>query len=267
MTLPLDGSITRLTTAPVFNLRAGGENLDSKVFFRVLSTLGLPLRDTDFSGPMKIDLSITGPSSGFVTQLRSRFDGVAVERKKSVRGTVNGELSIQLPSGAGPISHRMRGDGKLIARDGELTNVNLVRKVQHATGIIGFSKEQGKEVTTFKTLETDFVLDGGIADFKRIHLVNPQIESSGLGTMTLDQPKLNVSMETTLSATSVAKSVTGKAAGFFKDGQGRVVVPLKITGPVENPAVNLDTEKLLAKGMPLSKQKGFGSLFRQLFRR
>jgi hypothetical protein len=267
LVLPLDGTINRVTTAPSFNLRASSENVDSKVVFRVLSGLGLALRDTNFSGPMKLDLSVTGPSQAFVTQLRSRFDGVEVERKKSVRGTVNGELAINLPSGAGPVSHRLRGEGRLIARDGELTNMNLIKKVQSVTGLIGFSREQGKEVTTFKTLETDFVLDQGVAEFKRIHIINPQLDASGAGTMTLDRPRLNVAMDTRLAAASIGRSVTGKTAGFFKDADGRIVVPLKITGPVENPAVNLDTEKLLAKGMPLSKEKSFGSLFKQLFRR
>ena len=267
LSLPLDGNINRLMTAPSFNLRASTDKLDSRKFFKVLSGLGFALRDTNVSGPMKVELSITGPSQSLVTQLRSRFDGVEVERKKAVRGTVNGELSMRLPSGTGPLSRRLQGDGKLIARDGELTNMNLVKKVQSVTGFIGLSKEQGKEVTTFKTLETDFVVDQGVADFKRIHIVNPQIEANGLGTMTLDQPKFDVAMETALSARSISRSLTGKAVGFFKDGQGRIVVPLKITGPVENPAVNLDAEKLIARGMPVSKEKTFGSFFKQLFRR
>jgi len=254
-------------TAPAFNLRAATDRLDSQKFFKVLSGLGLALRDTTFSGPIQVDLTVTGPSQNLVTRLHSRFEGVEVERKKSVRGKVDGELSIRLPSGAGPVSRRLQGDGKLIARDGELTNVNLVNKVRHVTGLIGFSKEQGKEITTFKTLETDFVLDQGVADFKRIHIVNPEIEANGLGTMTLEQPRFDVAMDTALSARSMNKSMTGKAVGFFKDGQGRVVVPLRITGPVENPAVNLDAEKLIANGMPVSKQKSFGTLFKQLFRR
>ena len=85
--------------------------------------------------------------------------------------------------------------------------------------------------------------------------------------MSLDGPTLNVAMDTRISAPEVSKSFRGKSGGFFKDGDGRVVVPVKITGPVENPTVSLDTEKLLAKGMPASKEKNLGSLFRQLFRR
>ena len=53
---------------------------------------------------------------------------------------------------------------------------------------------------------------------------------------------------------------------FLKDGKGRVVVPLKITGRVENPSVNLDSEKALARGIGGNVEKGLGSLFKNLFR-
>jgi len=54
---------------------------------------------------------------------------------------------------------------------------------------------------------------------------------------------------------------------FFQDSQGRIVVPLKITGPVQSPSVNLDTEKLSEKGMTRSLGKSFGAFFKQFFRR
>jgi hypothetical protein len=265
--LPLEGSISHLSTAPFVNLSVSSDSLDTKVFFQILSAFGLALRDTDFSGPMALRLTVSGPSNSLVTQIRGHFKDVRIERKRSIRGNLNGEVFIKLPFGGGSVSRRLQGDGKLIAKDGELTNVDLVKKVQRVTGLIGLSKEQGREVTTFKTLETDFTVEQGVADFKRIHMVNPQLEANGGGTMTLDQPKLNMAIDTALSPQVLARSGREKSAKFFKDGQGRVVVPLKITGPVENPAVNLDGEKLVQRGMTQPMEKGFGSLFKQLFRR
>jgi hypothetical protein len=49
-------------------------------------------------------------------------------------------------------------------------------------------------------------------------------------------------------------------------GLSRVIVPLKVTGPVENPAVNLNAEKLGATALPQKVEKGFSSFFKQLFR-
>ena len=85
--------------------------------------------------------------------------------------------------------------------------------------------------------------------------------------MTLDRPTLNMAVETALSNEASARAGRGRAAAFFKDGQGRIVVPLKITGPAENPAVNLDSEKILTKGMGEKMEKGLGSFFKQLFRK
>jgi hypothetical protein len=53
---------------------------------------------------------------------------------------------------------------------------------------------------------------------------------------------------------------------FLKDSQGRIVVPLKVTGRVEDPSVNLDSEKALARGIGSNAEKGLGSLFKSLFR-
>jgi hypothetical protein len=52
----------------------------------------------------------------------------------------------------------------------------------------------------------------------------------------------------------------------LKNSQGRVVVPLKIAGPMENPAVNLNSEKLVETGVPRSAEKNLSALFKGLFR-
>jgi len=43
-------------------------------------------------------------------------------------------------------------------------------------------------------------------------------------------------------------------------------VPLKITGRVENPSVNLDSEKALARGIGSRAEKCLGWLFKNFFR-
>ena len=267
LVLPVEGNVTHLSTVPFVNLSLSSDSLDAKTIFHILSAFGLAPRDTEISGPMGLRMTVTGPSNSLVTQVRGRFKDVRVAGKRSLKGKLNGEVFLKLPLGSGSAVRRLQGDGKLVAKDGELTNVDLIKKVQRVTGLIGLSKQQGREATTFKTLETDFIVGDGIADFKRIYMVNPEMEVNGGGTMTLDQPMLNMAVETTLSAQGLARTVRGRTAAFFKDGQGRLVVPLKITGPADNPTVNLDGEKLAQKGITPSTEKGIGSLFKQLFRR
>ncbi|HTN71113.1 MAG TPA: AsmA family protein [Methylomirabilota bacterium] len=267
LVLPIEGNITHVSTAPVVNLSSSSDSLDAKMLFQILSAFGLAPRDTEISGPMELRVTVTGPSASLLTQVHGRFKDLRVEGKRSLKGNLNGEVFIKLPLGSGSAARRLQGDGKLVAKNGELTNIDFIKKVQRVTGLIGLSKEQGREATTFKTLQADFVVGDGVADFKRIYMINPEMEVNGGGTMTLEQPMLNMALETALSAPALARTVRGRTAAFFKDGQGRMVVPLKITGPADNPIVDLDGEKLAQKGLTQSMEKGIGSLFKQLFRR
>jgi AsmA protein len=266
MTFPVQGSVSNLSTTPRVNLNLAADNVDAKPIFQILSVFGLAPRDTEISGPMSLNMTVTGPSNALVTQVRGQFRDVKVYGKRAVKGTLNGEVNIKLPLGGGAVSRRLQGNGKLVARDGELTNVDLIKKIQRVTGTIGLSKDERREATTFKTMEAEFIIGGGYADFSRLYLINPQMEVTGNGTMTLDQPTLNMALSTALSPQASARAGRGRATAFLKDKQGRIVVPLRVTGPVENPAVNLNSEKLAETALPKSVEKGFGSFFKGLFR-
>ena len=266
LTLPLQGNIGNLSATPRLNLILRGNDVDARPIFQILSVFGLAPRDTEVSGPMDLNMTVTGPSSSLVTQIRGLFKDVKVHGKRALRGTLNGEASIRLPMGAGPVSRRLQGNGKLVARDGELTNVNLIKKIERVTGMIGLSKDEQHQATTFQRMEADFIIGGGYAEFTRLYLINPQMEVTGDGTMTIEQPTLNVAISTALSPQASSRAGRGKVTTFFKDRQGRIVVPLKVAGPVENPSVDLDSSKLAATGLPQSAEKGFSGFFKRLFR-
>jgi hypothetical protein len=216
---------------------------------------------------MDLFMSLIGPSQSLITQGHGVFKNVKVSDKRALKGNLSGEVSIRLPSTSGPVSRRLQGEGKLAVRDGQLTNVDLVKKVERVTGMIGLTKTEQRQATSFKTMETDFILRGGYAEFSRLYLLNPQLEVNGSGTMTLDEPTLDLAVSTALSPQASARAGHGRASTFFKDKHGRIVVPLKINGPVENPSVNLNTEKLVETGLPQNAEKGFSSFFKRLFRR
>jgi hypothetical protein len=168
--------------------------------------------------------------------------------------------------GGGSTGKRLQGNGKLVARDGELTNVNLIKKIERVTGMIGLSKDERRQATTFQKMEADFIIGGGFAEFTRLHLINPQMEVAGDGTMTIERPTLNIAISTALSPQTSTRAGRGRVTTFFKDGNGRIVVPLRVVGPVENPSVDLDTRKIAETGLPQNAEKGFSSFFKRLFR-
>lgn len=267
LVLPVEGNISNLSTVPSLNLSLGGERIDAKPIFQILSAFALAPSDTEVSGPMGLRISMTGPSYSPVAQVRGQFTDVKVRGKRALKGTLSGEIFITLPLGAiADAARRLQGNGNLVARNGELTNVNLISKVQRVAGLIGLSPNERRQATTFKTLEASFVVADGFADFKRIYLINPQAEMNGSGTMTLVRSSLNIAMEVVLSAQASARAGKGKTANFFKDSQGHIVVPLRITGPVDNPLVDLDSSKVLQRGSGKVAEKGFGTFFKQLFR-
>jgi hypothetical protein len=267
LNLPIEGSVTQVSTAPRLDLSVASDAVDAKSVWQVLSAFGLTPRDMEVAGLMGLRIKLAGPSSNPLAEVRGLFKDVKVAGKRALKGKLKGEVYIQLPMGGGSMTRRLKGDGKVAVSDGALTNGDWIKKAQQMSGMIGLSKEQGREATTFKTLETDFTVADGLAEFKRIYMVNPQFEANGAGTMTLDEQALNLALETILSAQASARSRGAKAAAFFKDSRNRVVVPLKITGPIANPTVNLDSEKLAQKGMGRSLEKNLDSLLKQKFRR
>ena len=266
LTLPLQGSVGNLSSTPRLNLNLRSSNVDAAPIFQILSVLGLAPRDTEVSGPMDLYMNVTGPSNSLVTQVRGLFKDVKVHGKRALKGTLTGEASIRLPMGAGPVNRRLQGNGRLVARNGELTNVDLIKKIERVTGMIGLSKDEQRQATTFQTMEVDFVIAGGYAEFTRMYLINPQMEVTGGGTMTIEQPTLNLAVETALSPQASTRAGRARVTTFFKDKQGRIVVPLKIVGPVENPSVDLNAGKLAETGLPQNVEKGFSSFFKRLFR-
>ncbi|HEU4344980.1 MAG TPA: AsmA-like C-terminal region-containing protein [Candidatus Binatia bacterium] len=261
LVFPLQGNVSSLSTTPQVNLSLASDRVDAKTIFQILSVLGLAPPDTDVSGPMGLRLTLTGPSNRLLTQVHGRFQNVKVYDKRAAKGHVNGEILIKLPLGGGSVTRRIQGSGRLAARDGEFTNSDLIKKIRRAGGFIGLSKNETRQATTFKNLETEFTIANGFTDFKRIYLSNPQMEVNGAGTMTLDQPNLDLAIETALTAQASARARGSRTATLFKNPEGRIVVPLKITGPVENPTVNLNAEKLAQKGMSRSFDKSFTAFF------
>ena len=188
--------------------------------------------------------------------------------ERAIKGNLNGAVSLRLGAGGGSeLIKQLQGNGKLTAREGELTNVDLIKKVQRAAGAIGFSAQQRREATTFKTLDTEFSLSDGIVDFKRIYLVNRQLELKGGGTMTLTPQALNIGIDATLSPQASSKASRGRTSQLFKNKRGQLVVPLTVTGNAQNPAVDLDSGKLAQRGATRSMEKSLATFFRQLFRR
>ena len=262
------GTVADLTSVPRLNLTLANDGFEVKPIVQLLSAAGIAPKELEALGPLGLRVTLSGPSNNLLSQIQTKLKGVKVSDSRAFKGNVTGEINLSVPlGGEAPFAQNIRGGGQLAAKDGELTNVDLVKKIEEITGLIGMSKEQRAGATTFKTFETDFTVASGNAEFKRIYLQSPVMEAQGSGKINLELPKLDLRLETALAPDASARVGRGKAATFFKDNRGRIVVPLKITGPVKSPSVNVDSEKLMKKGLGQMLEKGKGNIFEQLFRR
>ena len=246
----VSGAVTDLAGAPKVNLSLANDNFDIKPIVQLLlAAAAIVPKEIEASGPVGLRAALNGPSNNLVSQIQARLKGLKVNDSRAFKGTVAGEIDLTAPLGGdAPMARKIHGNGRLGAKDGELTNVDLVKRIEQITGLIGMSKQERGGATTFKRLETEFALAGGVAEIKRIYLQSPVMEAQGNGKMNLAPPTLDLALETALAADVSARVGSGKTTTFSKDSQGRLVVPLKITGPVKSPAVNLDSAKLMKKG-------------------
>ena len=264
----VNGTITNLTSAPRLDLSLVDDRFDIGPIVQLLSSAGIAPAELEASGPAGLRMNLRGPSNNVLAQISAKLDDLKVSDSRAFKGNVTGQLQLSVPSGADAPIRSMRGDGRLAARDGELTNVDLVKRIEQITGLIGMSKDQRGGATTFKTLETEFGIAGGMADFKRIHLLSPVMEAQGAGKMNLEAQTLDLGIEAALASDVSARAGSGKAGSFFKDKQGRIVVPLNISGPAKSPAVNVDTKKLVTKGLGgILQEQDKGSPLDRLFKR
>ena len=265
----VSGAVADLTGAPKINLSLANDNFEIKSIVQLLAAAAIVPKELEASGPVGLRVALAGPSNDLVSQIQIKLKSLKVTDNRAFKGTVAGEIDLTAPFGGDvPLVRKLRGNGRLGATDGELTNVDLVKKIEQITGLIGMSKQERSGATTFKTLETEFTLAGGIAELKRIYLRSPVMEAQGNGKMNLEPPTLNLALETALASDVSARVGSGKATTFFKDSQGRLVVPLKITGPAKSPSVNLDSAKLVKKGLgQMLDERGKGSVFDRLFKR
>jgi AsmA protein len=264
----VNGTIANLTSAPRLDLSLVNDRFDIKPIIELLSSAGIAPKELEASGPLGLRMAVKGPSNNVVSQIQAKLNGLKVSDSRAFKGNVTGDIQLSVPAGSDSPVRSMRGNGRLTAQDGELTNVDLVKRIEQITGLIGMSKEQRGGATTFKTLETEFGIAGGIADFKRIHLLSPVMEAQGGGKMNLEPQTLDLGIDAALAPDVSARAGSGKATTFFKDKQGRIVVPLKITGPAKGPAVNVDSQKLVTKGLgEMLEERGKGSPLEGLFKR
>jgi AsmA-like C-terminal region len=166
--LERSGTPSTPTSAARLDLPLVNDRFDVGPIVQTLSSAGITPAELQASGPAGLKMSLRGPSNNVLAQIEAKLDDLKVSDSRALKGNVTGELQLSVPTGTDSPIRSMRGDGRLAARDGDLTNVDLVNRIEQITGLAGMAKEQRSGATTFETLETDFGIAGGMADLANL---------------------------------------------------------------------------------------------------
>jgi len=211
----------------------------------------------------------------FEATLRARLDRMPLTYSLELRGDpldLNamagragagsfGPATLQLSAaGSGAGAAALRGQGVLKMQPGRLPSTPLLQRLEAALGA------QGLVGARYAASETPFRLQDGRATFDAFHLRADPLAIDMRGWIALDGPlDLAVQVRAPRSMLRVA-GVSASVLDTLADGQGRLVVPLTVTGTQENPVVRPDVGALLAQAGKGAARGALGKTLKDLFR-
>ena len=229
-----------------------------------LSNLSFHLFDGDAKAQGGMSLgSAAPPFNGHVLirglQLKPALEALSPGSTLSMSGTAAADIAVAGRGFSMPdLTKALEGPGHVEIKDGKLEGVNLTGEAVALLKVAGISLDQAK-VTAFSTLETDFIIKQGIVNVQRLLADSHDFQATGKGTVGFDQSlnlALNLNLTQSMSQKIAASSSVAKVA--MKDG--RLRLPLLITGTVQNPAYGLDTKAFTRKILEQEQEKAKGAI-------
>jgi len=172
----------------------------------------------------------------------------------SISGTAGADFGLQGRGFSMPdLTKSLHGTGHVGVKDGRIEGVNLLQEAIAILKVAGISPDQPK-ATVFSTMETDLAIKQGIIQVQRLLMDSHDFQATGGGTIGFDQA-LNLAVNLDLS-----KDLSGKIAGSSSAAKlamkdGRLRLPLTITGTAQAPSYGLDQKALTGKLQEQAKKK------------
>jgi AsmA protein len=193
--------------------------------------------------------SETPPFTGKITiqgmQLGPALNALATTQV-SISGTAGADLGVQGRGWSMPdLTRSLEGTGHVAVKDGKIEGVNLLQEAISILKVVGISLDNAK-ATAFSTIETDFAIKQGTIHVQRLLMDGQDFQATGGGTIGFDQTlnlTVNLNLSQDLSRTIARSSPAAKLA--MKEG--RLSLPLMITGTAQAPSYGLDMKGLTGK--------------------
>jgi len=193
--------------------------------------------------------SETQPFTGKMTlqgmQLGPALDALATTQM-SISGTAGADLDVRGRGFSMPdLTKSLEGTGHVAVKDGKIEGVNLLQEAISILKVAGISLDNAK-ATAFSTMETDLVIKQGIIHVQRLLMDSHDFQATGGGTIGFDQT-LNLTVNLNLSQDLSQKIARSSPAAKLAMKEGRLSLPLVITGTAQAPSYGLEMKGLTGK--------------------
>jgi hypothetical protein len=197
---------------------------------------------TDY-GDLQSDISVDFNVSPFTYELTAVGEPLNVDRM--VGGAGNGSLGpgqLHLRAwGRGSDPTDLEGEGTLGLAPGTVPEHAVLARAERALGLSGLAGGP------YSATETTFQIARGRVDIQDFSLSSPQMGLSLDGWADLDGPlAFDLGMRVARRGV-VLERVPAQVLDALADGEGWILIPLKVTGTREEPTVVPDTEALLSR--------------------
>ncbi len=223
-----------------------------------LSSLSFRLFDGEVKGQGKMVAgSDAPPFKGSVAlqglQLGPALNAVA-ETPVLISGTAGADLSWQGKGFSMPdLTKALEGTGHLAVKDGKIEGVNILQEVIDALSVAGISMGEAK-ATAFSTIETDLAVKQGVINVQRLLMDSHDFQATGGGTIGFDQ-RLNLLVNLNLSQDVSQKISAASPVVKIAMKEGRLSLPLTITGTTHAPSYGVDVKGIAGKVQEQVKKK------------
>ncbi len=223
-----------------------------------LAPIDFSLYDGKFKGVVAATLG-QKPDFNFKAEVKDIAIDKFLADTSTMKDTVYGKVCSRLEvkgrgSDLSKITGTLTGNMHVEMRDGKITTLNLRKDILSVAGLLTGMRLPKGNYTPVDLLTADLVIGEGKASTNNLHLISKRLEVIGKGHFSFDQ-RLNFIMDAHLGTPREGFQADVDADTdkdffdkFMRDQYGRLIIPIKVTGPVKpKPDVTLDFKRLATR--------------------
>jgi len=234
----------------------------------LLSDLSLAMFGGAFDGALTVDSSAATPR----LQLRGQLAGIDVSQLAThagAAGSITGQLggTVTLTTrgtDAGAMLRDVRGNASAAILDGVIPHLDMVRTIVLAFGKPSGAPPEGSG-SAFSRLAGDFTLGNGVLRTDNLTMTSRDFDMLGRATVAIPGGALDADAQVILSEELTAQA--GTDLRRYAQEDGRVILPARIGGSINDPSVTLDLSAAARRALENELKRKAKSFLEGLFKR